>query len=78
MIGVFSIDVITRFPIKIILPYFGYQFNSCKFCVGLKFLELAMDYTTKTTMAIDCTIETIAAMDYATDTINGKNHYRKG
>jgi hypothetical protein len=35
MICVFLVHVLTQFLVKIILSYFGYQFNCCKFYVGL-------------------------------------------
>jgi hypothetical protein len=44
---------------------------------AIKFSEVAMDYTTKTTLAVDCTIEIVVTMDYTINTINGKNYYKK-
>ncbi len=47
VICVFSIHVLTKFPVKIILPYFGYQLNFCKFCVGLTFPMTKMEASTQ-------------------------------
>jgi hypothetical protein len=43
VIYVFSILFLTEFLIKIILPYFGYQLNSCILCVGLTFPMTRME-----------------------------------
>jgi hypothetical protein len=46
MICMFSVHVINKFLLKIIVPYFGYQLNSCKFYVGLTYFMIGMGAST--------------------------------